>query len=250
MRRAFGTIVVRRISAIGRKAAPRIIGKQLWRRRPNCPPIRSALAIRAVRFAAPNMMGIKGGESPLQGGLHPLGTDRQICRSPALLGEALIALAAAEQVSPHGAPRCGNVGAFDRGGNSAMLGLDALQIGPQLFAAREPDADALPRNEKTAEEFEKAHEMRIFGRSGDRLMKSEIFVDRALAARQRRVDRRERAGNAPARSDACPFGGETRRFDFDPSAQLHYLNDLRDRAQAVGIDTERAALDIAHDEGA
>ena len=92
--------------------------------------------------------------------------------------------------------------------------------------------------------------MRIFGRGGDRLMESKIFVNRAFAAGERRVDRRKRAGNAAARSDARPFGGETCRFDLDAGAQLHHLHDLRDRAQAVGIDAERAALDIAHDEGA
>jgi hypothetical protein len=109
-----------------------------------------------------------------------------------------------------------------------VLGLDALQIGPQLFAALEPDAHALPRNEKAAEEFEKAHEMRVFGRGGDCLMESKIFVDRALAARQRRVDRRERAGNAAARSDVRPFGSEACRFDLDAGAQLDNLHDLTD----------------------
>ena len=90
----------------------------------------------------------------LQFQLHPLlGTDRQLGRSPTLLGEPLIALAAAEQMSPHGTPRAGNVGALDRGGNRAVLGLDPLQIGPQLFTALESDADTLPRNEKAAEEF-------------------------------------------------------------------------------------------------
>src|SRR5689334_15060609 len=88
---------------------------------------------------------------------------RQLCRSRALLREALIALPAAKQVAPHGAPRGADICGLDSAGDGAMLGLNAFQIGPQLFACFEPDAHALARNEEAAEKFEKTHEMRILG---------------------------------------------------------------------------------------
>ena len=92
--------------------------------------------------------------------------------------------------------------------------------------------------------------MRIFGCGGDRLMKGKIFVDRALAATERGVDGGERAGDAPARTDAGAFGGEACRLDLYAGAQLNDLHHLRDRPEAIGIDAERSALNVAYDESA
>ena len=167
-----------------------------------------------------------------------------------MLGEPLVALAAAEEMTPHCAAGAGNVGALDRRGDGAVLGLDALQIGSQFLAGLEPDPHALPRNEKMAEEFEETGEMRIFRRCGDRLVKRKIFVDRAFAATERRVDRRQRTGNAPARPDAGAFGGQACRLDLNAGAQLDHLHHLRDRTEPIRVDAERAALDVAHDERA
>jgi hypothetical protein len=159
-------------------------------------------------------------------------------------------LAAAKEVAPHRTARGCDVGSLDCRSDGAMLGLNPFQIRAQLLAAFEPDPHALPRDEKTAEEFEKAHEMRITRCRSDCLMKSKIFVDRAVAALERPIDRGERTGDTPTRGCVCPFGGDASGLDLDAGPQLHDLHDFRNRAQAVRIDAEWATLHVADDKGA
>ena len=54
-------------------------------------------------------------------------------------------------------------------------------------------------------------------------------------------------GAEPLGRDA--LGRERRRLDFDGQAQLHHLEHVADRAQALGIDAEGHAAGIGGDEG-
>ena len=69
---------------------------------------------------------------------------------------------------------------------------------------------------------------------------------RRIAASMAR--KRRPIGSELLRRDA--LGGQRRRLDLDRQAQLHHLQHVADRAQAVGIDAEGNAAGVGGDEGA
>ena len=76
--------------------------------------------------------------------------------------------------------------------NSVMLGLDAIQVRLQILRALQPHAYALAGDEKAPEEFQKALELRIARRLGNREMELEVLADGGVAALECEVD-----GNVP-----------------------------------------------------
>src|SRR5260370_23815284 len=137
-----------------------------------------------------------------------------------LAGEALVAPPAAHEMGAHGAPRRRAIAAADGRVDAAMLVLDALELGLEVRRPLQADADAVPRDEEAAEEFEKARELRVARRHGDRLVEGEILVHRRLAATECRVDRIERAPDPVAARAAAAPGRGAPGPHLDPAAPL------------------------------
>src|SRR5581483_8027484 len=116
--------------------------------------------------------------------------------------------------------------------------LDLDQIGPALGARLGRYAHALSRDDEVTEIVEEARELRVLRRLGDRKMEGEILLDGAVAVRDRRLDRGEAAGDAPARGGRPPGGGEARRLGLDADAQLHHVEHLGDRGETGLRETE------------
>ncbi|HZW72638.1 MAG TPA: hypothetical protein VFF43_03795, partial [Caldimonas sp.] len=131
-----------------------------------------------------------------------------------------------------------------------MLAVNALQIRLHILRPLQTRPDALARNEEAAEELEKAPELRIARRLGDRLVEPEVFLDGRFAASKRRSEREERALDPGEGGRRDALGGDAGRLDFDAGAKLHHVQDVADRAHLRRVDSERSALDVARDEGA
>src|SRR5258708_2510497 len=157
------------------------------------------------------------------------------------LREALVTLAAVEQVAPHGGTRgLRRLGAH-RIQDVAVLLLDLRQIGAPLRRTIDGDADRLPWNDETAEIFEKAHELRIFGRLRNAAVEGEILVDTGVAAADRPVDRLIGVADPGEPGRRGALRGEAGGLDLDAGAQLHDLDHLAQRTQLAALDAERPA---------
>ena len=110
-------------------------------------------------------------------------------------------------------------------------------------------ADALARNDETAEIIEKALELRIAGGLGDAAMERKVLVDRQLAAPDGVLDAPVSLGDLFDVRAIVALGGEPRRFDLDAGAQLHDVERLAQRIQLIDFDAERPAHMLG-DEGA
>ena len=111
---------------------------------------------------------------------------------------------------------------------ASMLALEGFEIGALALRPMRGDADALPRDDEAAEIFEKMRELRVAGRRGDRPVKGEILVDRAFAADQRGLDRRQRLGDPPPRGGRAAIRRQSGGLDLDAGAQLHDVEHLGD----------------------
>src|ERR1700687_3337906 len=99
-----------------------------------------------------------------------------------------------------------------------MLALEGFKIGALAFGSMRGDADALARNDEAPEIFEDMRKLRIVGRRRDGAVKGEILVDRALAAVERRIDRRERLTDSTASRQRTALGRQSRRLDLNAGA--------------------------------
>src|SRR5262249_50123237 len=149
---------------------------------------------------------------------------------------------------PHRLAGSRRIAAADRVVDAPVFVLDALQVSLQFPGTLQPDAYALARDEETPEVLEKAAELRIVRRLGDRLVKAEVFVDGRVPALERAIEGGERAPDPlPARRTRA-LRRQAGGLDFDAGAKLHHAEHVRDRAHVGGIDAERTALRVAIDE--
>src|SRR5580700_2188590 len=163
--------------------------------------------------------------------------------------ELLVALAAVDEVASHRGARRSRRAGTDGIEDFHVLVLDALEVSALILERRESLADALARNDETAEIVEKTLELRIAGGLGDAAMERKVLVDCRLAAPDGILDAPESLGDPFDVRAIVALGGEPRRFDLDASAQLHHVERLAQRIQLIDFDSERPAH-MFGDEGA
>src|ERR1700731_1687961 len=95
--------------------------------------------------------------------------------------EFLIALAAVDEVTPHRGARRGCGAGADGVEDFHVLVLDALEVSALILERRESLANALARNDETAEIVEKTLELRIAGGLGDAAKERKVLIDSRLA---------------------------------------------------------------------
>src|SRR5262245_44203039 len=154
------------------------------------------------------------------------------------LGQSAVALQAARQMRAHGLARLRRMAVPDRLMDTGMLLLDAHQILPLLLWRAHGHANALARDDVAAEVLEKLGEAWVAGGLAKAAMEGEVLVRGARAAVKGSLEGAQGGGDGrkPLRRDA--LGGERRRLHLDGEAQLHHLQHVADRAQAVRVDAE------------
>src|SRR5262245_3941795 len=165
------------------------------------------------------------------------------------LGELAIALEAPGQVRPHGTARLAAVTIADGFGDAPMLLLNARQIAVLLGSRSQRGADAVSRDHVLPQKREKQRELRVGGGIGDGTMKGKILVDGALAAIDRGLDLGQRLHDGGDLPTLGALGGQRGGFDLDRNAQLHDVQHVANRAQAIGIDAKGRAAGVGGDEG-
>src|SRR5262249_48794015 len=144
--------------------------------------------------------------------------------SAGFLGECLIALAAVEQMPPHGGARLRDSMFPDRAHDFAMFLLEYLAVD----APGQPGAAGygLTRDDETPEMFQQASELWIAGGIRDTAMKRKILIDRILAALERAIDHMKAIDDIADLGRRGALGGQACSLDFDAGAQLHDLEHL------------------------
>src|SRR5215470_10726581 len=135
--------------------------------------------------------------------------------------ECLIALAAVEEMPPHGGTSLRDCAAANGVYDRAMFLLEYLAVDApwEAGAARY----GLTRNDEAPEMFQEAPELRIVGSIRDAAMKRKILIDRVLAPFERAIDRVKAIDDRADLGRRGALGGEASSFDFDAGAQLHDL---------------------------
>ena len=135
-------------------------------------------------------------------------------------------------------------------GDPSVLFLDAPEVVVLLRRGCKRRADAVARDNMLAQEGEELRELRVESGIRDRPVESEILPYPAVAAGDRRFHLPKRLCDRGQMSALGALGGKRRRFHFDGDAQLHDVEHIADRAQAIGVDAECAASAIGCYEGA
>src|SRR5262245_17337831 len=162
-------------------------------------------------------------------------------------GEALVALAAVEEMPAHRRARLQNGSVADRLHDGAMLALEGFAVGALGDAG--PAANRLSRDDDASEMFQKASELRVSGGVRDAAMKRKILRDRVFAALEGGADGVEALDDPADLRRRAAIGGQARGFDLDAGAQLHHVEDRAQRRQRVDIDAQRPAR-VLRNEGA
>ena len=151
---------------------------------------------------------------------------------------------------PHGVARSFGVTGQDRFADRDVLALKGFEIGALTLRPVRRNPNALPRDDEAAEIFEKVRELWIAGRSGDRAVKREIFLDSRFAAPQRLIDPRQCLRDPAPRLCRAAARGKHRRLDLDAGPQFHDLEHLGDRGQPIEREAERTPVGIGRDKRA
>src|SRR3984893_4728444 len=162
-------------------------------------------------------------------------------------GEALVALADADELPAQRRARLQNGAAADRLHDGALLALEGF-AGCALGDAG-PAANRLSRDDEASEMFQKAPELRVSGGVRDAAMEREILRDRVFAALERGADGVEALDDPADLRRRAAIGGQPRGFDLDAGAQLHHVEDRAQRRQRIDVDAQRPAR-VLRNEGA
>src|SRR5580700_7631507 len=117
-----------------------------------------------------------------------------------------------------------------------VLLLDLAEIFAKAVGAAFKRANALPRNNQASEKLEKFDEAIILCRQRDRLMESEVFLDRTLPAGNGANEDTLRLPDGLDLSIGRALAGNGGRFAFNRHAQLQNIENAVQGSQPVGID--------------
>src|SRR5215831_18034231 len=150
-----------------------------------------------------------------------LPTFRGVTRIAELRREGLIALAAVEQMPPHGGTRLRDSTSAYRKHDVAMFLLEHLAVD----APGQPRAAGygLTRDDEAPEMFQEAPELWIAGGIRDTAMKRKILIDRVFAPLKRAIDHMQAIDDIADLGRRGTLGRQARSLDFDAGTQFHDL---------------------------
>ena len=153
-------------------------------------------------------------------------------------------------MAAHGVARGLGFAGGDGIGDAAVLFLDEREVGAPAAHALGQAAHGAPRDQVAADELQEARELRVAGGFGDRAMEAEVLVDRGFAFPCHFLNGLKSSRDRAHVGFGRALGGESRRFDLHAEAQLHHVQDLVERLEALGLDAKRRARRLGRDEGA